>query len=340
MGGDRDTILLAHGSGGSLTHRIIEEEFLPRFANDTLRALEDQASFRAGDESLAVTTDSYVVSPIFFPGGTIGDLAVNGTINDLAVGGYEPLLLTMALIIEEGLPMADLRWVLDSAAAAARAAGVPIVAGDTKVVNKGSADRVFVTTTGVGRLMPGAGAPLSAAGIRPGDRVLLSGTVGDHGLAILTTREGLRFDSPIVSDSAALHGLARIVMGRWPAVHAMRDPTRGGLATTLVEMARSSRVAVTIRETAIPVTRPVRGACELLGLDPLYVANEGKLIAFIAPEAADAVLEEVRRHPLGRDAALIGEVTGESAGTVTLTTAIGGRRLIQMLPAEQLPRIC
>jgi hydrogenase expression/formation protein HypE len=337
---ETDRILLAHGSGGTWTHRLITEEFVPRFANDTLKALEDQAAFSIGNERLAVTTDSYVVSPLFFPGGDIGELAVNGTINDLAVGGYEPLLMTLAFIIEEGLPMADLRRILDSVARAAREAGVPIVAGDTKVVHKGKADGLFINTTGIGRIPPGAVRSLSAAGLRVGDRVLLSGTVGDHGMAVLTTREGLRFESDIRSDTAPLHGLARLILEDEADIRAMRDPTRGGLATTLVEMARASKVTVTIRETEIPVTEPVRGACELLGLDPLYVANEGKLIAFIDPRAADRVLERVRLHPYGSQARLIGEVTGASKGEVVLATAVGSRRVVGMLSGEQLPRIC
>ncbi len=337
---DGDRILLAHGSGGSYTHRLILEEMLPRFANDTLAALEDQATFDIDGRRLAVTTDSYVVSPLFFPGGNIGDLAVNGTINDLAVGGFEPLLLTMALIVEEGFPLSDLRRVLDTAAAAAREAGVPVVAGDTKVVDRGKADGLFINTTGVGRAID-ASIRLSAGGILPGDAVILSGSVGDHGLAVLTSREGLRFATPIVSDTAPLHRLVGAFLkehGR--SVRAMRDPTRGGLATTLVEMAQSSRVTVNIREEALPVTEGVRGACELLGLDPLYVANEGKLVAFVAPEAAAAVLAAMRRHPLGSRAVIIGEVTGPSEGLVTLSTAIGGRRIIGMLSGEQLPRIC
>jgi hydrogenase expression/formation protein HypE len=335
-----DLVLLAHGSGGVLSHRLVIEEFLPRFANAPLSALEDQAAFDGHAGMMAVTTDSYVVSPIFFAGGSIGELAINGTINDLAVGGFEPMVLTMGLIIEEGLPMDDLRRVLDGAAEASRRAGVPVVAGDTKVVNRGAADRLFINTSGVGRL-PAGRRRLSSADIRPGDVLIVSGTLGDHGVTILTAREGLRFDAPVASDTAPLHGLvAEILAAAGDAVHAMRDPTRGGLATTLVEMARSAGVTVTLDETAIPVTDGVRGACELLGLDPLYVANEGKLMLFVAPEAAEAALASMRRHPFGRDAAVIGQVTGTSAGRVSLKTALGGSRSIQMLTGEQLPRIC
>ncbi len=333
-------ILLAHGSGGVLSHRLVTEELLPRFANGALAALEDQAAFDGHPGMMAVTTDSYVVSPLFFAGGSIGELAVNGTINDLAVGGFEPMVLTMGLIIEEGLPMDELRRVLDAAAEASRRSGVPVVAGDTKVVNRGAADRLFINTSGVGRL-PAGRRRLTAADIRADDALIVSGTIGDHGVTILSSREGLRFDAPVASDTAPLHGLvAEIMEAAGDAAHAMRDPTRGGLATTLVEMARAAGVTVTLDEPAIPVTEAVRGACELLGLDPLYVANEGKLMLFVAPEAAGRVLARMKAHPFGKDAAIIGRVTGTSSGRVSLRTSLGGTRAIQMLTGEQLPRIC
>ncbi len=335
-----DRILLAHGSGGVLSHRLVTEELLPRFANGALAALEDQAAFDGHPGMMAVTTDSYVVSPLFFAGGSIGELAVNGTINDLAVGGFEPMVLTMGLIIEEGLPMDELRRVLDAAAEASRRSGVPVVAGDTKVVNRGAADRLFINTSGVGRL-PSGRRRLTAADIRPDDVLIVSGTVGDHGVTIMTSREGLRFDAPVASDTAPLHGLvADIMEAAGDAAHAMRDPTRGGLATTLVEMAQTAGVTVTLDEPAIPVTEAVRGACELLGLDPLYVANEGKLMLFVAPEAAGRVLARMKAHPFGKEAAIIGRVTGTSSGRVSLRTSLGGTRAIQMLTGEQLPRIC
>ncbi len=335
-----DRILLAHGSGGVLSHRLVTEELLPRFANGALAALEDQAAFDGHPGMMAVTTDSYVVSPLFFAGGSIGELAVNGTINDLAVGGFEPMVLTMGLIIEEGFRMDELRRVLDAAAEASRRAGVPVVAGDTKVVNRGAADRLFINTSGVGRL-PAGRRRLTAADIRPDDALIVSGTIGDHGVTILTSREGLRFDAPVASDTAPLHGLvAEIMEAAGDAAHAMRDPTRGGLATTLAEMALAAGVTVTLDEPAIPVTEAVRGACELLGLDPLYVANEGKLMLFVAPEAAGRVLARMKAHPFGREAAIIGRVTGTSSGRVSLRTSFGGTRAIQMLTGEQLPRIC
>jgi hydrogenase expression/formation protein HypE len=335
-----ERILLAHGSGGTDSHRLITEELLSRFGNPILDALEDQGSFYLDENRLALTTDSYVVSPLFFPGGNIGDLAVNGTINDLVVGGCEPLYLTLALIIEEGFPMSDLGRILDSAAEAAKTAGVTVIAGDTKVVDRGSADGLFINTSGIGRTADPRRVKLSAAAIRPGDRVLLSGTIGDHGMAVLTCREGLKFETPIMSDTAPLHELIGIILRRPESVRAMRDPTRGGLASSLVEMAGASGVTIEIREECLPMREEVRGACEILGLDPIYVANEGKVLAFLSPDAADGILEEVRRHPQGREAELIGEVTESSRGKVIMSTAIGGRRIVTMLTGDQLPRIC
>ncbi|RLC62922.1 MAG: hydrogenase expression/formation protein HypE [Chloroflexota bacterium] len=361
-----DKILLAHGSGGQLSHELVERLFLRYFDNPILAHLDDSAVLEVGggmqeargkkqeagflhpasrilhpapDARLAFTTDSYVVSPIFFPGGDIGKLAVCGTINDLAMSGATPLYLSAGFIIEEGLELAALERVVASMAATAQAAGVQIVAGDTKVVDRGKADRLFINTAGVG-VVP-AGVELGSDQARPGDVIILSGTIGDHGMTIMSQREGLRFDSPLASDCAPLHGLVAAVMEVTPqAVHCLRDPTRGGLATTLNEVADKSRVGIEIEEDTIPVRDAVRAACELLGLDPLYVANEGKLVAFVAPEAADAVLTRMQAHEYGREAAIIGRVTAEHAGRVVLRTALGARRILDMLVGEQLPRIC
>ena len=366
-----DKILLAHGSGGQLSHELVEHLFLKHFDNPILARLDDAAVIgetrffgkNRVSGKLAFTTDSYVVSPIFFPGGDIGKLAVCGTINDLAMSGATPLYLSAGFILEEGLELADLERVVASMAATAQAVGVQIVTGDTKVVDHGKADRLFINTAGVG-VVP-AGVEISGDRARPGDVVILSGTVGDHGMTIMSQREGLRFDSPLASDCAPLHGLVAAMLDvlsplRPPpvppnfggegeegsgvraiqAIHCLRDPTRGGLATTLNEMAGKSGVGIEIEEQAVPVRDAVRAACELLGLDPLYVANEGKLVAFVAPEAADAVLATARAHEYGREAAIIGQVTAEHAGRVVLRTALGARRILDMLVGEQLPRIC
>ncbi|MGV1098335.1 hydrogenase expression/formation protein HypE [Thiovibrio sp. JS02] len=335
---DHDTIQLAHGSGGRLSAELIGKMFLPRFANETLNRLEDQAVVDLGPGRLALTTDSFVVDPLFFPGGDIGDLAVNGTVNDVAMSGATPLYLSAAFIIEEGLPMASLHRVLVSMERAARTAGVQIVTGDTKVVHRGSCDKLFITTSGVG-LVP-ARANLSAANLVPGDRIIVSGTIGDHGMAILTSREGLSFQSRVESDTAALNGLVATMLSASSRIHALRDPTRGGLATTLNEFAASSQVGIRLVEEAIPVRPAVRSACEILGIDPLYVANEGKLVAVIARDAAETVLAAMRNHPLGRDAVMIGEVVAENKGLVAMRTALGAQRIVDMPIGEQLPRIC
>ena len=348
-----DTILLAHGSGGTLSHELVERLFLRYFRHPALLRLDDSAILDAHPLSpsrLALTTDSYVVSPLFFPGGDIGKLAVCGTVNDLSMSGARPLWLTVGLIIEEGLPLADLERVVASMAATADRAGVAIVAGDTKVVERGSADKLFINTAGVGWVPPGIA--ISGDRARPGDMVILSGAIGDHGMTIMTQREGLRFDSPLASDCAPLNGLVADLLaavasitpqggeGCGGAVHCLRDPTRGGLATTLNELAARSQVGIEIEETAIPVHEAVRGACELLGLDPLYVANEGKLVAIVAPEAAERALAALQAHELGREAAIIGRVTEAHPGRVVLRTALGARQWLQMLTGEQLPRIC
>ena len=332
-----DTILLGHGGGGKLGARLVEETILPALHNETLAALDDQAVLALGGPRIAFTTDSYVVTPIFFPGGDIGELAVNGTVNDLAVGGAVPRALSLAFILEEGLPLAEFRRVLDSVARAAKRAEVPIVTGDTKVVGRGSADKIYINTAGIGVVPPGVS--LSSQHVRPGDAVLVSGTIGDHGVAILSTREGLSFEG-VVSDTAPLHGLARALLDAAPGVHAMRDPTRGGVAATLVEIATRRRVGIEIDETTLPVDAGVRGACEIFGLDPLMVANEGKLVAFVPEDQAGAALEAMRAHPLGQQSARIGRVTDEHAGRVVLRTPIGGRRVLDLPLGEALPRIC
>ena len=334
----RDRILLGHGSGGKLSAELLRDVFLPVFRSPVLNRLDDQAVVEAGGARLAFTTDSFVVKPLFFRGGDIGSLAVNGTVNDLAMCGAEPLYLSAAFILEEGFEIAALRRISQSMARAAQAAGVEIVTGDTKVVEKGSGDGVFINTAGIGLAPPGMS--LSAANARPGDRILLSGTLGDHGIAILSEREGIAFDTPAESDSAPLNGLVREMLQATAGIRAMRDPTRGGLASTLYEIAAQSGVGMEIEEEAIPIREEVRGACELLGLDPLYVANEGKLVAIVAPDCADVVLAAMRRHPLGTRASAVGTVTAAHRGMVTMRTAFGTTRLVNMLAGDQLPRIC
>jgi hydrogenase expression/formation protein HypE len=330
---------LGHGSGGKLTAQLIEKVFLPAFSNPVLDRLDDQAVVPFGGSRLAFTTDAFVVTPIFFPGGDIGDLAVNGTINDLAMSGARPLYLAAAFILEEGLLAEELQRVVSSMSRAARAAGVQLVAGDTKVVNRGKGDKLFITTTGIG--VVDERAAISADRARPGDRILLSGYIGDHGMAIMSQRENLEFEGAIESDTAALHGLvAEMMEAAGSRMHCLRDPTRGGVATVLNEIAARSQVGMQLVETEIPVRDTVKGACEILGLDPLYVANEGKLIAVIDGEAAPAVLDSMRRHPLGREARVIGEVVAEHSGMVLMRTEIGGTRMLDVMFGEQLPRIC
>jgi hydrogenase expression/formation protein HypE len=333
----RKTIVLGHGSGGKLSAQLIRELFLPAFDNPLLNKLDDQAVLDAGGARIALTTDSYVVTPLFFPGGDIGKLAVHGTINDIAMSGAAPLALSAAFILEEGFPLEELARVVASMAEAARQAGVPIATGDTKVVPRGAADRMFVTTSGVG-LVP-AGVNISASNARPGDRILLSGSIGDHGMAVMSQREGLEFEGAIESDTAPLHRLVTEMIAAGE-IHALRDPTRGGLGATLTEIAVSAGVGVEAEARAIPVHEPVRAACELLGFDPLFVANEGKLAAFVAPESAARVLEAMRANPLGREAAIIGEAVADHPGTVLMRTEVGGTRVVDLPFGEQLPRIC
>jgi hydrogenase expression/formation protein HypE len=335
----RDAVLLGHGSGGRLTAELIREVFLPAFQNPVLARLDDQAIVSVNGLRLAFTTDSFVVSPLFFPGGDIGSLAVNGTVNDLAMGGARPLFLSAAFIIEEGLPMETLRRVVDSLRGAAASAGVEVVTGDTKVVEKGSGDGLFINTSGLG-LVP-EGVRLSADQARPGDRVLLSGSIGEHGIAILAVREGLEFESPVGSDSAALHTLVAAMLAvTRDSIRCLRDPTRGGLSSALNEMAAQSRVGIVIDEQAIRIREEVKGACELLGLDPLYVANEGKLMAIVAPDVAEQILAAMRAHPLGQGAEIIGTVRESNPGVVVMRTLLGTTRIVDMLAGDQLPRIC
>lgn len=352
----RDThITMAHGSGGKAMHDLIEGVFVEIFKNPLLEKLEDQAVFSVGQVSddltkqngstqLAFTTDSFVVDPLFFPGGDIGSLAVNGTVNDLAMSGARPLYLSAGFIIEEGFPTEDLRRIVTSMRVAADAAGVLVVTGDTKVVQRGAADKLFINTAGIGLIENKVN--ISAAGARPGDQVILSGFIGDHGITVMVARGELELESNIESDSASLGSLIQEMLseeercGGIENVHCLRDPTRGGIATTLNEFAQVSDVGIKIYEERIPVREEVHGACEILGLDPLYVANEGKLVAIVAAEAAPGILQRMREHPLGRDACIIGEVEREPRGIVSMVTGFGGTRIVDMLVGEQLPRIC
>jgi hydrogenase expression/formation protein HypE len=344
MVGLRDkTLTMAHGGGGRAMRELIEKLIVPAFDNPRLAALEDQAtvslaSLAEHGDRLAFTTDSYVVAPLFFAGGDIGKLAICGTVNDLAMSGAVPLFLSCGLIIEEGLPTAELQRVLDSMSATARAAGVQVVTGDTKVVNRGAADKLFINTAGIG-VVP-RGVNIAATRARPGDVVIVNGSLGDHGVAILVARNELQLHSTIASDCQPLHGLVQTMLAACPDIHCLRDATRGGLATVLNEFAVSSQVGIRLQETALPLKPEVRGACEMLGLDVLYMANEGKLVAVVPASHASAVLAAMRAHPAGQDAAIVGEVLAEPAGHVVLNTAFGGERVVDMLVGEQLPRIC
>jgi hydrogenase expression/formation protein HypE len=343
-----EQITLAHGSGGRAMRELVEGLFLEYLRNPLLEALEDQAVFELGNGSkpsrLAFTTDSYVVTPVFFPGGDIGSLAINGTVNDLAMSGARPLYLSAGFILEEGFPVADLRRILTSMRAAATEAGVEVVTGDTKVVQKGSADKIFINTSGIGVIE--SGVQLSASRAQVGDKVIVSGYVGDHGTTIMIARGELELETEVESDSAPLGALVHEMIdeagrrGALAAIHCLRDPTRGGVATTLNEIALSSEVCIEIREDLIPVREEVRGACEILGLDPLYVANEGKLVAIVASEVAEAMVARMKQNAYGRDACIIGEVKREPQGIVAMRTGFGGTRIVDMLVGEQLPRIC
>jgi hydrogenase expression/formation protein HypE len=329
-------ILLAHGSGGKLMHDLIES-FMPALANPILDRMEDSAVFEVSGR-LAFTTDSYTVQPLFFPGGDIGKLSVCGTVNDLSMSGAKPLYLSLAFIIEEGLLISDLKKIIESIARTAVEAGVKIVTGDTKVVGKGGADKIFINTAGVGKVPDGVN--ISAANAKPGDKVILSGNIGDHGIAVMSKREGLKFETPVPSDCAPLNGLVADMLAVTKDIHCMRDPTRGGVAVTLNDFAEKSGVGITIEEGKIPIARAVQAACELLGLDPLHIANEGKLVAVVPAEKAEAVLKTMHRHKYGKNAVIIGEVVKEHPRRVVMKTALGASRIIDMPVGELLPRIC
>ncbi len=335
---DHDSIQLAHGAGGLLSADLIDKLIMPRFASPELEMLEDQAVLDLPPGRVAFSTDTFVVSPIFFPGGDIGDLAINGTVNDVAMSGAEVTALSVGFVLEEGLPMADFHRVLCSMETAAARAGVRIVTGDTKVVGKGSCDGIFINTSGLGVIPEGVN--LSAASLTSGDAVILSGTLADHGMAVMTVREGLSFQSTVSSDTAALNGLVKTILAAGPGTKTLRDPTRGGAATSLNEFAKASKVGIKLDESTISVRPDVAGACEILGIDPLYVANEGKLIAVVPAAEKEAVLAAMRGHEHGRDAAIIGEVVADHPGMVAMKTTFGAERIVDMPVGEQLPRIC
>ncbi len=332
-----EKILLAHGSGGKLSHDLVEKGFLPSFDNPLLSRLDDSAVFDASGR-LAFTTDSYIVTPIFFPGGDIGKLAVCGTVNDLSMSGATPLYLSVSFIIEEGFFLSDLNRIVTSIQQATDEAGVKVVTGDTKVVNRGNADGLFINTAGVGIIPDGV--DISGSNARVGDKVILSGPIGEHGIAIISEREGLKFASPVISDCAPLNKLVSEMLEVSSQIHCLRDPTRGGLATTLNEFATQSKVGILIHEDAIPVQDAVRAACEMLGFDPLYVANEGRLVAVVAPDDAEKIVQRMQQNKYAAEAAIIGEITEEHAGMVIMRTHLGASRIVDMLVGELLPRIC
>ena len=335
---DYPNIVLGHGGGGKLSAELVENLFLPAFRNPAIESLGDSAILRVPSGRLAFSTDSYVVRPMFFPGGSIGELAINGTVNDIAMSGARPLYLSVAFIIEEGLPMATLAQIVERMRVAANLAGIQVVTGDTKVVERGHADGCFINTAGIGVIPEGR--DVGPARAKPGDAVIVSGTLGDHGMAVMSVREGLEFDSVIESDSAALHTLVDVIFAASNDIHVLRDPTRGGLASSLNEIAAQSQVGIALVEDKIPVKPDVQSACELLGMDPIYVANEGKLVAIVGQSSAEAVLNAMRQHPLGAAAAIIGTVVAERPGMLTAKTKIGGTHVIPMQIGEQLPRIC
>ncbi|MGD9620411.1 MAG: hydrogenase expression/formation protein HypE [Mycolicibacterium sp.] len=335
---DAPSILMGHGGGGAMSAELVEHLFLPAFGSAAASELGDSAVLRVGTETLAFSTDSYVVRPLFFPGGSIGDLAVNGTVNDLAMAGAQPIALSTAFILEEGTPLAELARVAQAVGTAAVAAGVQLVTGDTKVVDSGHGDGVYINTAGIGLVD-------RRADIRPqrasaGDAVIISGHIGVHGVAVMSCREGLEFGTTIASDSAPLNGLVAAMIDTGADIHALRDPTRGGVGATLNEIAKAAGIGIALDERALPIPAEVRDACGLLGLDPLYVANEGKLIAFVAPEDADRVLSAMRDHPHGGHAAVVGSCVAEHPGLVVARTGLGGTRVVDMPIGEQLPRIC
>jgi len=335
---DYPNIVMGHGGGGKLSAELIEHLFVPAFANEALANLGDSSVLNLNGSRIAMSTDSFVVRPLFFPGGNIGTLAVHGTVNDIAMSGAVPLYLSVGFIIEEGLPLAQLGAIVESMAAAAKTAGVQLVTGDTKVVDKGHGDGIFINTSGIGLIADGVNVGPHRA--QPGDVVIVSGTLGDHGMAIMSVREGLQFETTIESDTAALNGLVAAILAACPDVHVLRDPTRGGAASSLNEIAQASQVGIALDENKIPVKTAVSSACELLGMDPIFVANEGKLLAIVPEASAEAVLAAMQAHPLGQDAAIIGKVVAQHPGMLTARTGIGGTRVIAMQIGEQLPRIC
>ncbi len=335
---DYKEIVLAHGSGGRMSHQLISKIIAPQFANELLDPLHDGAVFSLGNERIAFSTDSYVISPIFFPGGDIGKLAVHGTVNDLSMCGARPLYLSCGFILEEGIPMEDFWRIVQSMRAATDEAGVQLVTGDTKVVDRGKADKIFINTAGIGVVPEGVNIQPTRAQV--GDKIIISGPIAVHGIAIMSVREGLEFETEIASDTAALNGLVAEILKACPDVHVLRDPTRGGVSSAMTEIAQAAKIGVELQEAAIPIREDVKGACEILGLDPLYVANEGKLIAVVPATAAESVLAAMRSHSLGKEAAIIGEVVAAHAGFVTMKTRVGGTRVVDMLSGEQLPRIC
>jgi len=335
---DHERILLAHGGGGRLSHELIQKLFLPQLKNELLAQLHDGAMFSINGARLAFTTDSYVVDPIFFPGGDIGMLAVNGTVNDLTMCGARPLYLSIAFILEEGFPKADLERIVASVHDAAKKAHVDLVTGDTKAVERGKCDKIFINTSGIGVIE--SGIDINPKRATPGDAIILSGEIAEHGIAVMSQREGLEFETELKSDSAPLNGLVETMLRASKNLHVLRDPTRGGLASTFNEIASIARVGIVLDEERIPISEEVEGACEILGFDPLYVANEGKLVAFVPQGEADRVLAAMRKHPFGANAQVIGEVVEQHPGVVTMRTKIGGSRVVDMLSGEQLPRIC
>jgi len=336
--GDYREVVLAHGSGGKLSQRLLQSVVLPRFQNELLAPLHDGAIFELDGSRIAFSTDSYVVSPIFFPGGDIGTLAVYGTVNDLAMCGARPLYLSVAFILEEGLAMDDFRRIVQSLHDAARETGVLLVTGDTKVVDRGKADKLFINTAGIGLVRAGVNIQPSRA--QPGDKIIVNGQIAVHGIAIMSVREGLEFETKIASDTAPLNSLVESILDECEDIHVLRDPTRGGITSALSEIAQTARVGMLLDEAQIPISEEVKGACEILGLDPLYVANEGKLLAILPAADAGRVLAAMRAHPLGQEAAIIGEVTADHPGYVLMKTRVGGTRVVDMLSGEQLPRIC
>ncbi|MFA6438931.1 MAG: hydrogenase expression/formation protein HypE [Bacteriovoracaceae bacterium] len=332
------TVVLAHGGGGKLTHQLIDQVFKKHFSNPDLDLMHDGAMVHVEAGRIALSTDSYVVSPIIFPGGNIGELAVNGTVNDIAMCGAQPKYLSASFIIEEGLSVAELEIIVKAMSLAAKTSGVSIVTGDTKVVPRGKADKLFITTAGVGAIPDGRN--IHPSTITVGDAIIISGTIADHGMAIMSVREGLEFESEIVSDTLALNSLVEEMYRVSPNIHFLRDPTRGGVASTLNEIAASAKKGIRLFEHSIPVKENVRSACEILGFDPLYVANEGKLIAIVSQSDTEKILAAMRNHPSGKDSAVIGQVTNDHASVVVLQTAIGGERVVEMISGEQLPRIC